>query len=279
MAEKVFVGETERCKRDHRKAEIIHLDVFKKNDKRTIYNVCYKDGATGVSYIKRFNAKDQHTTFASYSKANDYDIAVTGFWNYTKMRSINQFIQKIDVALEMNAINQATRDQMLGEALFARAYCYFAMVRKYGGVPIVTEPLDDKYDGDQNEGLYVPRSTEKETWDFVISELDKAAELLPDEPKGGKYRATKWAALGLQSRVALYAATLSKYWNDATIPSSYKSVQDIILISPSSCSRPQLRGHQAWDAHKNASSPSLQSDLEIPEGHIFGSRSFHLYKK
>ena len=37
-----------------------------------------------------FNTKDQHTTFASYSKANDYDIAVTGFWNYTKMRSINQ---------------------------------------------------------------------------------------------------------------------------------------------------------------------------------------------
>ena len=32
-----------------------------------------------------FNTKDQHTTFASYSKANDYDIAVTGFWNYTKM--------------------------------------------------------------------------------------------------------------------------------------------------------------------------------------------------
>ena len=55
VAEKVFVGETERCKRDHRKAEIIYLDVFKKNDKRTIYNVCYKDGDTGVSYIKRFN--------------------------------------------------------------------------------------------------------------------------------------------------------------------------------------------------------------------------------
>ena len=173
-----------------------------------------------------FNTKDQHTTFASYSKANDYDIAVSGFWNYTKMRSINQFIQKIDLALEKNAINQETRDQMLGEAIFARAYCYFAMVRRYGGVPIVTEPLDDQYDGDQNEGLYVPRSTEKETWDFVISELDKAAELLPDEPKGGKYRASKWAALGLQSRVALYAATLSKYWAKEAIPSSYKAVQE-----------------------------------------------------
>ena len=173
-----------------------------------------------------FNTKDQHTTLATYSKANDYTINVTGFWNYTKMRSINQFIQKLDDALEKNAINQATRDQMMGEALFARAYCYFAMVRKYGGVPIVTEPLDDQYDGEENLGLYIPRSTEKETWDFVISELDKAAELLPDEPNGGKYRASKWAALGLQSRVALYAATLSKYWGEEPISSNYKAVQE-----------------------------------------------------
>jgi hypothetical protein len=181
-----------------------------------------------------FNTKDQHTTLATYSKANDYDINVTGFWNYTKMRSINQFIQKVDIALEKKAINEDTRNQMLGEALFARAYCYFAMVRKYGGVPIVTVPLDDKYDGDTNEGLYIPRSTEKETWDFVISELDKAADLLPEEPKGGKYRATKWAALGLQSRVALYAATLSKYWSKEAIPGSYQSVAQKLTYMESS---------------------------------------------
>ena len=181
-----------------------------------------------------FNTKDQHTTLATYSKANDYDIAVTGFWNYKKMRSINQFIQKIDMALEKKAINEETRDQMLGEALFVRAYCYFAMVRRYGGVPIVTEPLDDKYDGEENLGLYIPRSTEKETWDFVISELDRAAELLPDEPKGGNYRASKWAALGLQSRVALYAATLSKYWGKEAISSSYKAVADKLTYMESS---------------------------------------------
>ena len=173
-----------------------------------------------------FNTKDQHTTLATYSKANDYDIAVTGFWDYKRMRSINQVIQKVDLSLEHKAINEATRDQILGEAIFARAYCYFAMVRRYGGVPIVTVPLDDQYDGDTNEGLYIPRSTEKETWDFVISELDRAAELLPDEPKGGNFRASKWAALALQSRVALYAATLSKYWSKEAIPTSYKAVAE-----------------------------------------------------
>lgn len=175
--------------------------------------------------MSAFNTKDWNTTLASYSKAADYSIDVTGFWDYKKMRSINYFIQQVDIALEKKAINKTTRDWMLGEALFIRAYCYFAMVRSYGGVPIVTEPLDKYYDGNENEGLYVPRSTEKETWDFVISELGKAAELLPEERSDGKYRATKWAALGLQSRVALYAASVSKYWDKEAIPSNYSAVQ------------------------------------------------------
>lgn len=41
---KVFVGKN-----------IIHVAVFKKKDKRTIYNMIYKDGKGGPSYIKRFN--------------------------------------------------------------------------------------------------------------------------------------------------------------------------------------------------------------------------------
>ena len=44
VAEKLFVGKN-----------IIHVGVFKKNDKRTIYNVVYRDGKTGPCYIKRFN--------------------------------------------------------------------------------------------------------------------------------------------------------------------------------------------------------------------------------
>ncbi len=55
IAEKLFVGETERSKSEKRKAEIIHLAIFKKNDTRTIYNVVYTDGKSGKSFIKRFN--------------------------------------------------------------------------------------------------------------------------------------------------------------------------------------------------------------------------------
>ena len=55
VAEKVFIGETEKSKAEKKKAEIIHLAVFKKNDTRTIYNVCYRDGRAGTTFIKRFN--------------------------------------------------------------------------------------------------------------------------------------------------------------------------------------------------------------------------------
>ncbi len=52
--EKVFIGETERSKAEGKKAELIHIAVFKKNDKRTIYNVIYRDGKKGIYYMKRF---------------------------------------------------------------------------------------------------------------------------------------------------------------------------------------------------------------------------------
>ena len=45
VSEKLFVGKN-----------VIHIDVFKKNDKRTIYNAVYRDGKNGIYYIKRFAA-------------------------------------------------------------------------------------------------------------------------------------------------------------------------------------------------------------------------------
>ena len=55
VAEKIFVGETEKSKEDKKKAEIIHLAVYKKGDARTIYNVIYRDGKNGTFFMKRFN--------------------------------------------------------------------------------------------------------------------------------------------------------------------------------------------------------------------------------
>ena len=176
-----------------------------------------------------FSELDKNTPIANDSAGGSgYTGGVynNSIWNYTYVRDINFFLKSIDEALEKGVISQATYDSYKGEALFIRAYYYFVNVRYYGGVPIVTEPLDDYFDGGENAGLYIPRSTEKETWDFVLSELDEAARLLPESRSTGAYRATKWAALGLKSRVALWAASVSKYWNRAAIGSNYEAVKD-----------------------------------------------------
>ncbi len=47
--------------------DIIHVNVFRKNDKRTVYNVAYRDGKTGFNYIKRF-------AITGVSRDKDYDI-------------------------------------------------------------------------------------------------------------------------------------------------------------------------------------------------------------
>ena len=56
VADKLFVGKN-----------VLHVDVFKKNDKRTIYNVVYRDGKAGFYYIKRFN-------ITSITRDREYDI-------------------------------------------------------------------------------------------------------------------------------------------------------------------------------------------------------------
>ncbi len=55
VAEKVFIGETERSRQEKKKAEVLHIAVFKRGDSRTIYNVVYRDGKDGSYFIKRFN--------------------------------------------------------------------------------------------------------------------------------------------------------------------------------------------------------------------------------
>ena len=68
-----------------------------------------------------------------------------------------------------------------------------------------------------------------EFWEQVVkpylAELDEAANLLPDSRGASNYRATKWSALGLKSRVALWAASVCKYWKNAGL-SGYKAVTE-----------------------------------------------------
>lgn len=133
--------------------------------------------------------------------------SIGGYWNYEHVRNINYFIQEM---LEYrSAFSDENVNTWLGEAYFMRAFTYFNMVKCYGGIPIVKEVFD--YNGQPMEDLYLGRNTEKECYNFILSDLEEAITLLPEKNEAG--RVDKYVAYGMKARVALWAASIAKYGN------------------------------------------------------------------
>ena len=172
-----------------------------------------RDGGTfrfnGVNPNNGGFTQAMHTDIAIHSEfgegvSNDN----YGSWwdeGYKLIRDVNTLI-KVIPNLD---IPEEQRNLLIGETAFIRAYSYYALAKRYGGVPLILEAQDYTTDV---ESLKVPRSTEKETWDFVLSECQLAADNLL-EGDGSQRRATKFAALALKSRAALHAASIAKFWN------------------------------------------------------------------
>ncbi len=148
-----------------------------------------------------------HTEFGDFIGNDDFQ-----WWDqgYKLIRDTNILI---DIIPTLTVTAEETK-ALVGESAFIRAYAYFALAKRYGGVPLITSV--QKYEGNV-EALKVPRSTEKETWDFVLKECDVAIQNLAESWPGGERRATKWVAYALKSRVALHAASLAKYGDRAPI--------------------------------------------------------------
>jgi hypothetical protein len=128
------------------------------------------------------------------------------YWNYTHVRNINYFLQELPGFAGNYASSDV--DTWLGEAYFIRAYTYFAMTFRYGGIPIVDKVIN--YSGQAVEDLRAPRDKEADCYNFVLADLDRAIELLPSVSSQAG-RVNRYAACGLKARVALWAASIAKY--------------------------------------------------------------------
>lgn len=126
----------------------------------------------------------------------------SGGWDYSSIRALNIFLanyQTVDAEFE-------DYQRFVGEAHFFRAKLYFDLVKEYGAVPLITEPLNTN-----SEGLYAPRTPRNEVIDYILSELDLAIEYLPSEITEDRTRLSRGIALLFKSRVALYEGTWEKY--------------------------------------------------------------------
>lgn len=168
---------------------------------------------------------------AIHSEYNDWGEEWFDYWGsgYTLIRNINSFIEVIPT---ISVLTEDQQKAVLGEAHFLRAYTYFALVKRYGGVSIIT--VAQEYEGDM-EALRVPRSTEKVSWDFIMEECDKAYEnlaFLKASEQTDPRKATQWAALALKSRAALHAASIAKYTHSPYITFSGPAADEELVGMP-----------------------------------------------
>lgn len=125
-------------------------------------------------------------------------------WNnmYQSIRKTNRFLQRIDQVPAAAEEQIKGKPRMKGEAYFLRAWCYAELYKRYGTVPIVKRVLT------LSDNLNIPRSSQEEMIDFIVSDCDSAALLLPVRYEANNLgRATKGAAMTLKSRILLYAAS------------------------------------------------------------------------
>ena len=163
-----------------------------------------------------FTAFDQ-ATWSGYGDGTNnltqYNFDRWNYWDYGLVRDINLALENIDKF--STSLPEVQKNQFKAELRFLRAYAYFELVKRMGGVPLVTTQLIYDFSGDTSP-LQVARSKEAETYDFVASELDAIKNTLgndgstPTSPSSVT-RANRYAAMALKCRAMLYAGSIAKY--------------------------------------------------------------------
>lgn len=119
---------------------------------------------------------------------------------YERIRSCNLFITKVTES----DFSAEYKKERLAEARFLRAWFYHYLWMAYGGVPIITEVLDNNVSTD----IFYPRETAQKTFEFIDKELDEIKDDLPPRRSGSDLgRASKGAILTLKGWVELFHAS------------------------------------------------------------------------
>lgn len=175
-----------------------------------------------------------------------YDYGAWEYWDYGYVHNLNLFLVRAE---NTDALDPADKNQFIAEARFLRANAYFEMVKRMGGVPLLTDTLSYEV-GENPARLYTPRAAEAEVYDFIISELDAIAPDLPTDP-GIKSTATWGAAMAMKSRAALYAGSIARY--GANTPS--------VSLPNGEVGIPESRAEGYYQAALDAASELIDSEL------------------
>lgn len=175
-----------------------------------------------------------------------------GYWGlcYAKIRKCNILLEKAEQYTGSESI-----EPYVATAKFFRAYQYYWMLMRFGGVPIVTRPLSST-----SGELYMPRNSRYEVVGQIIADLRDAIAGLPDEAAHDGH-VTKQGAQGFLARVLLFEATWEKYVGETTDgdgiregagtlkPAGYPSVNEMLSEAAALSEKVIDSGfYELWDA-------------------------------
>ncbi len=129
-----------------------------------------------------------------------------GFWKgeYQEINLCNQVIDHVDTM----DIDNSLSSRFIAEAKFIRAFCYFRLVRAFGGVPLRLHLPDDP------SQYNLSRAPAEEVYDSIEQDLMDATSVLPKTYNAKDIgHATKGAALTLHAKVAMYREEWQKVYD------------------------------------------------------------------
>ena len=172
-------------------------------------NLWNGDAGYASMYINQVSdeAKLGYTGNGYYYKLGQLKIqgGLLEWWenSYKVIRKLNEFIERVP----LSPLDENLKKGRTAEARFLRAFNYFEMVKRYGGVPLIVKAQSLNLSKDS---LYPKRYKEQEVYDFVLSECDAISNDLP-ETSNDLGRPTKYADLALKCRAALYAGSIAQF--------------------------------------------------------------------
>lgn len=190
------------------------------------------------------------------------------YWNqgFTYLRKINVFLEKMAAS---DALEFSDKDRLIAEAKFVRAFIYFNLIERYGGVPIITQSYELKDVG----SVTFKRNTFDECVTFIQQELNEALPDLPDSyaSTDANYgRATKDAFYALSSRLLLYAA--SPLFNPTHDNAKWQKAADAAAIFTENGDR-GFSLHPDYKSLFNQNSGAAQSEFIFARN--FTNANFH----
>ena len=162
------------------------------------FDVMGLDGLTDNGAVNRQFDNRYVYTDGSFDPQSGYS---RGLWNqfYNGVARSNILLANID-RIPAAKIDATRKARYVAEAKFLRGMMYLQLVSMFGDVPMPLVPVTDA------EGRALTVTPSAKIYDQVIADFDAAAAVLPSAFTGADYgRATKWAALGMKARAALYA--------------------------------------------------------------------------